>query len=960
MNSMQESLGKSRRRWTGVLVFLGLLVNAPAYAQVGANVGGVVRDDSDAVLPGVTITVTNTATGTAQSLVTSDEGRYRAVALQPGPYEIAAELAGFGTLRRSIVLVVGAEATVDITLGVATLAENITVVGDAPLVEVARSQPSSVVTSEQLEALPVLNRNFIVLAQLLPGAGPARPGGLFPTTKFGGVGDQRFGYVTYVDGGDLHDPFCGHPTINLSQDSVAEFKVFRNQFDAEYGAALTAIVSVVTKAGTNSLSGSGFYFGRHDTLNARNAFARVKPPFEQARFGGSFGGPIAQNRTHFFIGYEQQETNSAEITALPSTNPFAALENGVYPNLRTDQNFSARVDHRFNEAHSLYARYAFGDWLLNEGTRPVRIVGGLELGALKEIQTGTANSSLVEEKWILSDSKLNTLRVHILDNNLSGEPLYFGLRVQRPSFSWGQVHRDPQKLPSTKYTVSDTLFVTGRGHDLKVGGEFIWADQRFDAHHYENGNFIFNTDAPFDANNPATWPLSFEQRQAGFLRFTSSVFAGFVQDTWRLGNAVNLNLGLRYDFETGLRDNETHEALLKNPTFKGLEQFRGGDRSTDYDNFQPRLGITWNVRGDGTLVGRAGWGYYIARNEAWYTVSSQQVNLNTVFITDPQRLRFFPDITAVRGGLSLEQASATGGARAVAILGTQYGRPRQETSTAGVSWQVTGTTSLDADYVRGQGARQLTAVDRNLPEWGPISPSNPRPVATLSRVVAQEMIAKSSYDALEMQFRQRVRGANSLQVSYTLSRTLVDLSNGTLRSTFFNNVGYHPDDTRHNLTASVSSALPWGLQLAGIARVISGYPKPADSGLDLDGDGVSGDRPPGLPVTVGRGNKAEQLRIINDFRAARGLSPFTEDVLELFPIKSIDVRATKSVSVGTRRLEVFLEAFNVFNFVSELGSAVALAPGGAAAGSNIRLATFGVPTAARDARQVQWGARFSF
>jgi len=946
--------------WTVVVVLFGLFLNAPAHAQVGANVSGAVRDDSAAVLPGVTVTVTNTATGTSQSLITTADGRYRAVALQPGPYEISAELPGFGTARRGLVLVVGAEANVDITLAVAALAENITVVGETPLIEVARSQPSSVVTGEQLEALPVLNRNFISLAQLLPGAGPARPGALFPTTKFGGVGDQRFGYVTYVDGGDLHDPFWGHPTINLSQDSVAEFKVFRNQFDAEYGAALTAIVSVVTKAGTNNVAGSGFYFGRHDKLNARNAYAVTKPPFEQMRVGGSFGGPVVQNRTHYFIGYEQQETNSAEITALPPTNPFATLENGVYPNLRTDKNFSARLDHQMNESHSLYARYAWGDWLLDEGDRPVRVVGGVELGALKETQSGRANSFLVEDRWILSDSKLNTLRVHVLHNDLAGEPNYFGLRVQRPSFSWGQVHRDPQGLPSLKYTVGDVMFITRGGHDVKFGGEYIYADQQFDAHHYENGNFIFNTDVSFDPNIQATWPISYEQRTPGLLVFKSSVFAGFVQDTWRIGNVLNLNLGLRYDFETKLRDNETHAALLANPVFKGVEQFRGAEETTDWDNWQPRLGVTWDVLGNGTMVGRAGWGYYIARNEAWYTTSSQQVNLSTVFITDPQRLRFFPDTNAVRGGLSLAEASLTGGARAVQILGNDYGRPRQETTTAGVSWQLSQTTSIDADFVRGRGIRQLTAVDRNLPEWGPISPTNPRPVSTLSRVLAQEMITSSSYDALEMQFRQRVSGVNSVQVSYTLSRTLVDLDNGTRRATFFNNEGYHPDDTHHNLTVSASAQLPWEFQLAVIGRVISGYPKPADSGLDLDGDGVSGDRPPGLPVTVGRGDTKEQLRIINEFRAARALPPFTEDVLELFPYRTIDLRVTKSLVFGAQRLELFFEAFNAFNFVSELGSAVGLAPGGAAAGSNIRLPTFGIPTAAKDARQVQWGARFSF
>jgi hypothetical protein len=152
------------------------------------------------------------------------------------------------------------------------------------------------------------------------------------------------------------------------------------------------------------------------------------------------------------------------------------------------------------------------------------------------------------------------------------------------------------------------------------------------------------------------------------------------------------------------------------------------------------------------------------------------------------------------------------------------------------------------------------------------------------------------------------------------------------------------------LTASVSTELPWQSQLSVIAQLLSGYPKSANSGLDLDGDGASNDRPPGLPVTVGRGDAEEDLRTMNEFRAARGLAPFAMDVLKLYSYKSINVRATKAVTLGAgRRVEVFLEAFNITNFVNRTGG-----------GTNIRLATFGIPTGATDARQVQWGARYSF
>src|SRR5438552_957963 len=173
-------------------------------AQVGAaNVGGSVVDESGAALPGVAITVTNRSNGFVQTFVTGERGNYRAVALQPAPYEIRAELAGFAAVTRQIVLTVDTDATVDFKLGIATVTENVTVVGESPLVEVNKSQPSSVITGQQIESLPTLSRNFQVLAQLLPGAKPGNQSGTGSltgtVTNFGGIADPRNGFTTLID-----------------------------------------------------------------------------------------------------------------------------------------------------------------------------------------------------------------------------------------------------------------------------------------------------------------------------------------------------------------------------------------------------------------------------------------------------------------------------------------------------------------------------------------------------------------------------------------------------------------------------------------------------------------------------------------------------------------------------------------------------------------------------------------
>jgi carboxypeptidase family protein/TonB-dependent receptor-like protein len=966
--------GRSARVTTFAILFVlfAFMSQTSAYAQIGgaANIGGAVTDDSGAALPGVSVTVTNTANGRSQTVVTGSDGRYRAVQLQPGPYLVSAELQGFSTSRRNVVLVVGSDAELNISLGVAAVNENVTVTGEAPLVEVAKSQPSSVISATQLETLPVLSRNFLVLAQLLPGAGPIslRSPSNLPrngVTKFGAVPDERYAYTTQIDGGDVDDAIWGVPTINLSQDAIAEFKVFRNQFDASYGKATTAVVSVATKAGTNQLSGTGYYFGRDKALNATNAFATQDPPFKQTRAGYSLGGPIVQNRTHFFTAYEGLFVDTANIVALPASNPFATLDNGTFPKNQRRRNFDARVDHRFNDKHNMYVRYAYDFYGDYAPVKPLRNIDGLMLGSSEFSDFSRSYSTVAEENWIMSGNRVNTLRAHMLVHRLYAEPTFYGQSVSRPGYSWGQQQQSPQRFPRERFTLTDALLVTKGKHDLNIGGEFTRGHYAFDAHHNEGGLWTFSTDAPFDRNNAATYPQQFTIRGSsntiGLLRHPASQVAAYASDTYRIHSRWTLNLGVRWDFDSNLRDNGVIDRMLSDPQFKGIEQFVHHDRGNQYDAVQPRVGATWDVRGNGTLVARGGYGVYITRDRQWFSVSSQHANFGvSQLITDRTKLgQCYPSIECAIAG-------ATAGTRTVSLIDDNYKFPYQRTATGGVGWQVTATTSLDLDAVHSYMPNALGGADANLPATGAISATNPRPVSTLGRVVMQNLPnTKSWYDALEMQFRQRVRGANSLQLSYTLSRALIDGvgRETTLRSQQRGSAaagdetgksyeyGYNPTDTRHNIALSASFELPFGMQISGIGRIISNEPLAVTTGLDLDGDTITVDRPVGLPPTVGRGDVQKQLDVINAYRATLNLPAFTMDRIKMrAPVKNIDLRLTKRVNLGqSRRVELFAEAFNVTNVVNVIGGL-----------GNIRLDSFNVPTGALDARQIQWGARYSF
>ena len=932
-----------------VALLLLLTSGAGAWAQVGANVSGVAKDDSGAALPGVTVTITNKNNGAVQNLVTGPEGNYRAVNLQPAPYEVVAELSGFAPARKNITLLVGTDATVDFTLGVAALTENITVRGESPLVEVTKSQPSSVIVGEQLSTLPVLDRNFLVLAQLMPGAAPLTGvSSRFAVTKFGGVADQRNGYTTIIDGGTVDDATWGSPVINMTQDAVQEFKVFRNQFDAEYGAALNAVVNVVSKSGTNLFSGTGYYFGRDKSLNAQNAKATTKPPFNQARTGGTFGGPFALNKTHFFAAYEFLNINKAAIVALPANNPFAAQQNGNYPYRVTEHLFDTKVDHRFNDAHSVTVRYAF-----DNQTTPT---GGPVNSSGSQIDYSKSHSIVAAHNWIISQSKVNTLRVHFLNHNLESLPTNYDLAISRPSYSFGQNGVDPQSFPRRNFSVFETLYVNTPRHDIKIGAELTAATSHFDAHFVEHGRYTFLTDTPFNAPDSRTWPFSFEQQTPGLYEYKSKQIAGYIQDDWRVLERVRLNLGLRYDVDTNLRNNAFYKNLLANPLYANLDRFVSGDRGNDLDNIQPRLGATWDARGDGRLVVRGGFGRYVTRNRPWFQETSMDKSLGFVVrITDPQLLRNYPDISAVLGGKTVSQFVSAGGARSLYLIDNNYQLPYSLTATGGFGWQLNAVTSFDVDYVHNYSTDQLGTTDANLPAAGAITAANPRPVPQYSQVGVLTNFGKSWYNALELQLRTRVRGTDNLQVSYAFSRSTLD--GVTFYSTFRGTertpqqYGYNPTDTPHNLSVAASTSLPWKFQLSGVFRALSGGPLAVTSGVDLDGDlNTQGDRPAGLPPVVGRGDVDAQLALINAYRATRGQAAVDQRLLRPDPIFVLDLRITKAFPIGNRRrLEVFLEGYNVSNYVTLTGGS-----------SNMGLASFLIRTGARDARQVQWGGRYVF
>lgn len=923
------------------------LIPTLAHAQT-AELRGEVADSSGGVLPGVTVTIRHEATGVARSVVTDEQGVFRVPALQPGPYAVESTLMGFGKDARRIVLTVGQVADLRIALTVGALEETVQVVGASAAVEIetTKSDLSAVVNQEQLAELPVLNRGFVGLAQLLPGGGPARTGdsrfGI--NTAFGGT-NVRSMYSMQIDGGVMDHPIYGFAIVNVSQDAVQEFRVLRNQFDAEYSRAGTAVVNVVTRSGTNDLHGQVSYFGRDDQLNAKNAFARTKPPFDSARVSGTAGGPILRNKAFFFGALEYNRQNSVRIIALPAANPFASEFNGVYANGTRSKLGQAKVDYTANPRHAFTARYLYA----NDD-----IVEDYELAENTALDF---NDLSMNWNWTLGSATLNSLVVQYLDQDTQRFQTTPDTQVIRPSFTSGRSPNLPQGFPRKRYTVNDTFFWSTGRHSTKFGMRMSYEDLGYNADYFGSGVWQFNTDRPFDRNDRTTWPTRFTLGSGPATQYYGNTEWGFfAQDDLRLGN-VTLNLGLRYDFDTNLRSNDLMAELLDNPQFAGLENLVQRDRGNDLDNIQPRVGFAWDTRGDGRTVVRGGYGLYSGRNRPWFNIRGDVVsNQYTAEITDPNLLQFYPDPRATLGGRTLEDYIRTAGGRALYLPGDDLSLPYVHSTTVGLAKLLPGQTSLEIDLIHQVQKDLQTGRDANLPARGPLA-TNPRPYPQFSSVTLINSLTDSTYDALQAQLRRRFRGT-TWQVSYTFSKAISNDTNDNASfntdpwNTFGNDDrGLDENDRRHALSVSAIAPLPWQIQLATIVSLRSGVPWDITAGVDLDGDGNRQDRPAGLVKNSGGTESQGNLDIINSFRASRRLAPITMDQLTLGSSeKIVDLRATRQFRFGAgRRFDIFLEAYNLLNTVNYENPSGTITSG-----------SFAVYTTARDARQIQWGARFQF
>jgi len=333
--------------WLAVFSLLTLLASPALGQSTGGRILGRVADPSGAVLANVSVRITNQATGVARETKTNGSGDYTFVEVAPGNYTAEFEQKGFKrNVQKDVTVDVNQVVTLNSTLQIGATAETVEVTSEAPLVDITSTQLGAVVNDRSVSQLPLNARDTYQFLQLQPGVVSTVGSGnqiVYGSDKAGSVsvnGGRGRANNFSVNGGDANDQFVNLPTVQPSPDSIQEFRVLTNTFDAEYGRNSGSVVNVITKSGTNDLHGNVYEFFRNTKLNANPyCFTAVdgipcdKPQFNQNQFGGTFGGPIVKDRTFFFTSYEGRRIRQgipSSLVFVPSaserpsaTQPFA-------------------------------------------------------------------------------------------------------------------------------------------------------------------------------------------------------------------------------------------------------------------------------------------------------------------------------------------------------------------------------------------------------------------------------------------------------------------------------------------------------------------------------------------------------------------------------------------------------------------------------------------------------------
>jgi len=615
-----------------LLVCLTARPQAVSAQQVNANLSGAVKDESGAMIPGVTVTATNTQTGLVKSALTNEEGRYSILSMPPGTYNVQAELPGFATsVQRNREFLVGTTVTLDITMKVASTAETVEVTTDTAKIDTTQSQVATVITPSTMDNLPTIGRSFGDLAALSPGTYVNKT-----DIQIGGNQAYQTGYI--VDGTNTENGKNGGQTIRFAQDWITEFSLVSQGANAEFGQASGGFVNAVSRSGTNSIHGRVYGYFQDSRMNSYSWGAKTKPHSNQQRIGGMIGGPARKDKVFYFFAYEAFSSNSdVVVTGIPSQfiNAPVLLQQGLAPSIqngtylmKTDSPIAmGRLDFALNPKHTFWLRAN------NQGSH---VTGsGFGNGAVPEI-AGTRQSTpsyvlAGAWTWNINPESLNELRINYARQMVNshancldvlgsytgpnaapdgaGAPNGYWAQLMYPSANGVSIRCNSLShgnVGNSDFPLADTYSLTRGHHQLKVGGDMHYYALLTPAQHRNradpqvtmagNTPFTYNLATQSISALPLSELLKFQHLEGNTIQGYS--WGMFASDNFQVTPNVTLNLGIRYDIDRGGLG--LNKLVLPDRThFKGI-----------YDEVSPRFGFAWSPFADKATVFRGAFGVF--------------------------------------------------------------------------------------------------------------------------------------------------------------------------------------------------------------------------------------------------------------------------------------------------------------------------------------------------------------
>jgi hypothetical protein len=802
---------------------------ADAYAQnIKAALNGRVMDAQNNVLPNATITVTDIQKGQARVIVADASGQYRLQGLDPSAYRLEVRRAGFAPYISSEVgLRVGDALSFDIRLQVSQVSESVNISDSPTLLQSVDAKNSRSFTAEEMNDLPTAagtqGRNFYTQARTSPGVALSTRA----HQPFSVNGQRAINNNYLIDSVDNNDPNTG--TIAgrganeqlVSQEAIASFEVLTHNFKAEYGRNSGGIVSIVSKSGENHYHGSVYEYHNNSALAARNALDSLKPSNRSNLAGFTLGGPILKNRAWVFGQYEayrvrglqsslfQVPSDGQRAAAVPAVRALLDLyprpQNGAMTfNYGLARNINmntwlARNDVAINERQRLMARYNIAKAVSDtQGGYAGVIEGGNNL-------IRTTMSASLQHSWTLSSNKLNEVRfgfnrtesLDLPSDNilLLGDPKLNGeigqLRVTGLTTIGVPSYANKYEFLNN-YQISDDFTWSTAIHTFKFGVSARRVqvnDGNLDNAY--RGQLSFNSINDFINGRPASYLRRVGNPRIGLRR---TELHSYAQDDWRATSTLTLNIGLRYELNTGLR-----EAKDRIPRQYLLD--------TDRNNFAPRFGFAWQALPK-TVV-RGGYGiYYNALETVFLGLTRYNPPLIETFTAANP---IFPDL------LGNAQASIPSG---LVIPNKDAATPYAQHLNLTIERELWNPQStLSVAYVGTLGRKESRL---RLPNGGENAGGFRRPEPTVGVVSVLETSANSSYHSFQASWSQRLGKDLQLRAAYTLSKYIDSVSGVTSSNTGLDRTQIPLDENRLYLDRGLSEFdIPHNLTLTGIWRAPS-------------------------------------------------------------------------------------------------------------------------------------------